>query len=206
MKEKDRQLIVERIQKDIEERKLLQEKYNKLQNLLMDPQVLAYISLSEDIKKIERRQSIFKNSLKETINIEFNRALNNRTKDKQISPCNHDIWLYQGSYYMESDLWCDCEYESLVANETNEKFEFNRYMCLECGKSVKVSNWQDFESKHYVLKNYDKHHDCTYYRNLYYQYLYKLSIEKSKNHIIDEFNKDKDLSKIKKLTKKIINE
>lgn len=43
MKEKDRQLIVERIQKDIEERKLLQEKYNKLQNLLMDPQVLAYI-------------------------------------------------------------------------------------------------------------------------------------------------------------------
>ena len=97
MKEKDRQLIVERIQKDIEERKLLQEKYNKLQNLLMDPQVLAYISLSEDIKKIERRQSIFKNSLKETINIEFNRALNNRTKDKQISPCNHDIWLYQGS-------------------------------------------------------------------------------------------------------------
>ena len=36
MKEKDRQLIVERIQKDIEERKLLQEKYNKLQNLLMD--------------------------------------------------------------------------------------------------------------------------------------------------------------------------
>ena len=185
MKEKDRQLIVERIQKDIEERKLLQEKYNKLQNLLMDPQVLAYISLSEDIKKIERRQSIFKNSLKETINIEFNRALNNRTKDKQISPCNHDIWLYQGSYYMESDLWCDCEYESLVANETNEKFEFNRYMCLE---------------------NYDKHHDCTYYRNLYYQYLYKLSIEKSKNHIIDEFNKDKELSKIKKLTKKIINE
>ena len=184
MKEKDRQLIVERIQNDIEERKLLQEKYNKLQNLLMDPQVLAYISLSEDIKKIERRQSIFKNSLKETINIEFNRALN----------------------YMESDLWCDCEYKSLVANETNEKFEFNRYMCLECGKSVKVSNWQDFESKHYVLKNYDKHHDCTYYRNLYYQYLYKLSIEKSKNHIIDEFNKDKELSKIKKLTKKIINE
>ena len=54
------------------------------------------------IKKIERRQSIFKNSLKETINIEFNRALNNRTKDKQISPCNHDIWLYQGSYYIES--------------------------------------------------------------------------------------------------------
>lgn len=206
MKEKDRQLIVERIQNDIEERKLLQEKYNKLQNLLMDPQVLAYISLSEDIKKIERRQSIFKNSLKETINIEFNRALNNRTKDKQISPCNHDIWLYQGSCYMESNLWCDCEYESLVANETNEKFEFNRYMCLECGKSVKVSNWQDFESKHYVLKNYDKHHDCTYYRNLYYQYLYKLSIEKSKNHIIDEFNKDKELSKIKKLTKKIINE
>ena len=101
MKEKDRQLIVERIQKDIEERKLLQEKYNKLQNLLMDPQVLAYISLSEDIKKIERRQSIFKNSLKETINIEFNRALNNRTKDKQISPCNHDIWLYLGSYYMK---------------------------------------------------------------------------------------------------------
>ena len=33
MKEKDRQLIVERIQKDIEERKLLQEKYNKIQNL-----------------------------------------------------------------------------------------------------------------------------------------------------------------------------
>lgn len=206
MKEKDRQLIVERIQKDIEERKLLQEKYNKLQNLLMDPQVLAYISLSEDIKKIERRQSIIKKSLKEIINIEFNKALNNNIKDKKISPCNHETWIYQGSFSIENDLWYDCEYELLVENETDKEFKFNRYMCLECGKSIKVPDWQKFESKHYVLKNYDKHHDCTYYRNLYYQYLYKLSIEKSKNHIIDEFNKDKELSKIKKLTKKIINE
>lgn len=206
MKEKDRQLIVERIQKDIEERKLLQEKYNKLQNLLMDPQVLAYISLSEDIKKIERRQSIFKNSLKETINIEFNKALNNNIKDKKISPCNHETWIYQGSFSIENDLWYDCEYELLVENETDKEFKFNRYMCLECGKSIKVPDWQKFESNHHILKNYNKNHDCTYYRNQYYQSLYNFSVEESKKHIIDEFNKDKDLSKIKKLTKKIINE
>lgn len=206
MKEKDRQLIVKRIQKDIEEKKLLQEKYDRLQALSNNPQVKEYLSLLEEIKTKERIQNTLKKSIKETINIEFNKALNNNIKDKKISPCNHETWIYQGSFSIENDLWYDCEYELLVENETDKEFKFNRYMCLECGKSIKVPDWQKFESKHYVLKNYDKHHDCTYYRNLYYQYLYKLSIEKSKNHIIDEFNKDKELSKIKKLTKKIINE
>lgn len=37
MKEKDRQLIVERIQKDIEDKKLLQKKYDRLQALSNNP-------------------------------------------------------------------------------------------------------------------------------------------------------------------------
>ena len=206
MKEKDRQLIVERIQKDIEDKKLLQKKYDRLQALSNNPQVKEYLSLLEEIKTKERIQNTLKKSIKETINIEFNKALNNNIKDKKISPCNHETWIYQGSFSIENDLWYDCEYELLVENETDKEFKFNRYMCLECGKSIKVPDWQKFESNHHILKNYNKNHDCTYYHNQYYQSLYNFSVEESKKHIIDEFNKDKELSKIKKLTKKIINE
>ena len=87
MKEKDRQLIVERIQKDIEDKKLLQKKYDRLQALSNNPQVKEYLSLLEEIKTKERIQNTLKKSIKETINIEFNKALNNNIKDKKISPC-----------------------------------------------------------------------------------------------------------------------
>ena len=53
MKEKDRQLIVERIQKDIEDKKLLQKKYDRLQALSNNPQVKEYLSLLEEIKTKE---------------------------------------------------------------------------------------------------------------------------------------------------------
>ena len=141
MKEKDRQLIVERIQKDIEDKKLLQKKYDRLQALSNNPQVKEYLSLLEEIKTKERIQNTLKKSIKETINIEFNKALNNNIKDKKISPCNHETWIYQGSFSIENDLWYDCEYELLVENETDKEFKFNRYMCLECGKLIKLGTF-----------------------------------------------------------------
>lgn len=65
MKEKDRQLIVERIQKDIEDKKLLQKKYDRLQALSNNPQVKEYLSLLEEIKTKERIQNTLKKSIKE---------------------------------------------------------------------------------------------------------------------------------------------
>lgn len=66
--------------------------------------------------------------------------------------CQHEIWLYSGSYYTENDDY-GYDYMGQVENELDEKFCFNIYKCQNCNKEIRLSNWRSFEEEHIIIKN-----------------------------------------------------
>lgn len=73
--------------------------------------------------------------------------LSNEFKPK----CQHEIWLYSGSYYTENDDY-GYDYMGQVENELDENFCFNIYKCQNCNKEIRLSNWRSFEEEHIIIK------------------------------------------------------
>ena len=153
-----------------------------------NPEVKKYLRLQSKYQELLKEQRYFDNSEKKIIDFEFIWALE-QTDDKERA-CNHDIWLYNKSYYISIDQWGEkylpCE------NETHKKFAYNSYICLECGKEIKVIDWQNFEKIHEVLKNQSKksNRGVHHYRMFYYETLYSHSVEESKQLLREKFNLD----------------
>ena len=82
--------------------------------------------------------------------------------------CNHDIWVYLGSFYYVDDMFRS--YSVRVLDESDKKFEYNLYGCLECDETIEVSDYLKFESEHLCLK---KKSFVNIYelRGLYFKYL-----------------------------------
>lgn len=93
---------------------------------------------------------------------EFKKILD---KNNGNSLCKHDIWLYNG--YIKN---------------TSEK----RYKCLECGKSIKVQNWLEFEGENCILKQ-DYPQKIEHYIKLYYMLLFRFNTKEAQQKVITEF-------------------
>ena len=188
MTEEKRLEIVKRINKDknkIAYKNILEQ---MLQEQAHKPEVKKYLSLQNEYQELLKEQQYFDNSEKKIIDLEFIWALE-QNADKERA-CNHDIWLYNKSFYIDIDQWGEkylpCE------NETHKKFAYNSYICLECGKEIKVINWQDFEQTHEVLKNQSKksNRGVHHYRLFFYETLYSHTVKDSKEILRDKFNQD----------------
>ena len=190
MKETERLEVVRRIRRDIEEKTLLKSYCEKLIQLEDDPRVKEYLKTMEEIERIKKDHRFFDDSIDKMINMEFIWAFQSRIKGESMSPCKHEIWIYDGSYYLSCVLFSEHEHELITKDENGENFDYNRYTCLECGKTVKVSNWREFEDTHFVLKDQQNVRiPSSNYSELYYKYLLDNSVEDAQEKIIEEFNK-----------------
>ena len=196
MKEQERKQIIERIKKIQEEQKLLKLKRTKLKILSKHPAVQQYLKLLNDINVKEEQLKSFE-TLEQIINWEFSKAL--RFNRNDLTTCNHDIWIYEGSYYLIKDFLCEHdkeikEYsEDVTIEYCDYEFLYNRYICLECGEKIEIKDWEQFENSQFVLKNQNSETDLgiEYYIDKYYQLLYKHNSIESQNLIIEEYNKNK---------------
>lgn len=153
----------------------LESKYKKLEELKNNTSVKLYFDLLEEIKNLENQ------------NIEFD-------------SCDHDIWVYEGSYYFLQDLWHGSHYYFKTNSEKNDAFSHNTYICLNCNSKIDIDEWKKFEKTHIVLKNQNKDIDINYYKSLYNQLILIYGNELAKEKLIEEFNKENNSSK--KLIKK----
>ena len=185
MTEIERQNIVKEINKKIENNKNINELREELNLLKKDKKIKRYFELLNKLNDIEYKNNTFL-STDEIVKIKFRNSFN----DGNITQCNHDIWIYEGSYYLM--MYNENENYLKSNTEKNESFKFNQYICLECGNLVRISQWEEFEKKHFVLKNQNDVNNAYYYNNFYYQLLYNNSIEEAKKMIINEFNSNKD--------------
>jgi len=195
MKEYQRQHAVFEIAKKINEKKSLPAKRSELEELKKDPTVLKYLNLLEEIIKIEGMYKVY-NTEEKIIEHVFSSLINEDYK------CHHEIWLYVGSYYLSIDTFRH-EHdhllkkldENLPVEEGKFEFEYNRYICLECGEKVETKDWQIFEESHFVLKNQNEYINIEDYISLYYQTLYDKSVKEAQETVKTAFNIEKAKSK-----------
>jgi len=195
MKEKDRELVIGRIKEDKEKIKLKEEKIERKEVLETTSVVQEYLKLKEEIETLNKEIKIFINE-EDIIKLEFIWAYCSSEKKKDITQCNHDIWIYVGSYDLLEDEWCEHSHEYLVKNEKGKNFSYNSYVCLECDKRISVKEWEAFEEDNFVLKNYEDI-DYKYYKELYYKLLYTNPVNEAKRIVIETF-KDKLIKSIEK--------
>lgn len=195
MEEFERKGIIDKINKGIEERDSLSAKYEELKKLTENPLVVQYIQLLEDINRIEDDVKSY-SDIYGRINDSLDERIQRGFRHSKYS-CNHNVWLYAGSYYK----YANCEGEEDYARYNSENsdnvlftFSYNKYVCLECGQSVKISasNWESFENTHTVLKMNERI-DIEYYQSFYFYLLYlNHSFSDAQQLVIDKFNQNKE--------------
>ena len=146
MKEVERLQVVSRIKRNIFNMNAIKKTNSKIKKLTKDEKVAEYIKLKEELELLKDRQRMFTKSDKRIIESEF--AISFQTQE-----CNHEIWIYTGSYKIAYDSKSKYGYSLICDNEDSEDFKYNKYVCLECGREVIIENWQDFENSNHVLKN-----------------------------------------------------
>jgi len=198
MNEKDRRIVVKRVKKNIQDTETLKLKTNELEQLSQNEIIIKYLELKQEVITLKNRIKGFNGDTEEMIKLEFNWAFASPHLEKYLGRCEHinNIWIYCGSYEIYQDDYSEHDRECRVKSETDCCFKYNKYACLECGKIIKTSNWQEFEESHFVLKDINIT-NAYEYRYHFYQLLYRHTIDKSKELIIKEFNK-----KSKKLSRK----
>lgn len=187
MTEQDRQIVIKRIEEDIENLEIRDRILERKRILEQDEKVREYAAILSEIGILNKKLSHI-SSKDDAVALEFIWAFKSRIADENISPCHHQIWIYTGSYFERFyngigyfPFRCD--------DEQNKNFSYNEYACLECGEIIRVSNWEEFEQTHIVLKN-SEDIDIEKYMELYYQLLYTHSIEESQSLVTLEFNKN----------------
>ena len=187
MTEVERLKIVKIIDKIQSERKT----YHEVRSLLNDPPSSMTIGEYRDLSKryaalIEYHEN-WDDSLEKNIYLAFLRAVHGTLDGVKTTKCDDGIWVYRGSYYTDCDIRCEHEHEYSTENEYTNDFEYNRYCCLDTGRSVNVEDWEEFERTHTVLKDYSAKNSSDFYQNRYYQLLYGNSVGASRERIKKEF-------------------
>lgn len=206
MKEEDRLIVVERIKRNLEERKELEVKEERLNELKNNPLILEYLQLVKDVSRISSNKRMKPNE-SDLIYSEFSNEFSlANVKRQEDTPCKHEIWVCIGAFYEEYNPVGGRSYLKLHNNLEQDNFAYNGYVCIECGRTVYTKKWQEFESKHFVLKNlydertyqyYMENNSC-YYRDLYYQLLFTNPVEVAQQKVISEFNKNMEKTKVLK--------
>lgn len=206
MKEEDRLIVVERIKRNLEERKELEVKEERLNELKNNPLILEYLQLVKDVSRISSNKRMKPNE-SDLIYSEFSNEFSlANVKRQEDTPCKHEIWVCIGAFYEEYNPVGGRSYLKLHNNLEQDNFAYNGYVCIECGRTVYTKKWQEFESKQFVLKNlydektyqyYMENNSC-YYRDLYYQLLFTNPVEVAQQKVISEFNKNMEKTKVLK--------
>mgnify|MGYP006955377549 FL=1 len=136
MNEELRKLALEKIKTFKNERERVISLQNEMNELLNNDIVKRYLYLEKEVSNVSV------NSDKKLMLDAFNSLLRN-------IKCNHDIWVYLGSFYYVDDMFRS--YSVRVLDESDKKFEYNLYGCLECDETIEVSDYLKFESEHLCL-------------------------------------------------------
>ena len=208
MTDEFRKQIINKIHEEIEEKNSLDSKYQEVEALKQDSTVKKYLELLREIKRIKENlkkyEDIYHNfddSIEKRIQKVFNHEILISRLDKKCN-CEHNIWIYSGSYYHETDfeggaIKARHYKEDVPYNYLNSVFKYNEYKCLECGEVVKKTDgeWQKFEHTNCVLKIND-YIDFNYYQYLYFKLLYEgYDIEDAEKAVIEEFvNREEDIT------------
>lgn len=198
MTEQERLAIVDKIN---EETKILNQ-FSERKHILEQSEVVKeYLDVLEKIDFLDKK---IKNiDLSEAINLEFSRGLKDAEREEKLSWCEHDIWMYYGSYETFYNDYCSCVEFFNIPNERDDNFSFNNYICLECGRVIRINDWKDFENNHIVLKsnhskyNFDCFNDYLKYQKIYYELLYSYPVSEANDMIVEEFYKERGYSKKK---------
>ena len=163
----------------------LEEKLKQLEEYKSNPIVKEYLELFEDIKELKYLKDIYSDKAG---NVDFKQFYLRRIHIPENS-CNHDIYVYTASYSMIRDPYYYDDKPYTVESEKSNNFKYNEYMCLECGKEIKVEDWENFEKEHTILKNYK--YGFKLWRSAHQMYcekLLSLSSESAKKDVIDSYN------------------
>lgn len=155
MNEELRKLALEKIKTFKDERERVISLQNEMNELLNNDIVKRYLYLEKEVSNVNV------NSDKKLMLDAFNSLIRN-------IKCNHDIWVYLGSFYYVDDMFRS--YSVRVLDESDKKFEYNLYGCLECDETIEVSDYLKFESEHLCLKN-KSFVNIYELRGLYFKYL-----------------------------------
>jgi len=189
MTEQERLVIVDKIDEDIKLVELLEQQKEKLKQLEENKIIKEYLALLNQVSILSDKTKEFK-SKEDIANLEFSSVLDEEVRRKEISHCNHDIWMYYGSYGMLfNKISCIPCFIDLSIERDND-FYFNKYICLECGKEIQVNDWEEFENNHIILKNYDNTHNLEKYlkyRQQYYELLYNYSVNEANDMMVKQF-------------------
>ena len=158
--------------------------------------------IDDDLKKSELC-SFFANDKESIIYVDFLNACAHDNGDYNFSECPHGFYVYTGSFslYNEKNSGAGKSISDLckpvqVNDESDKTFSYNSYQCLLCGKKVhRSSDWMEFEGnrKHLVLRNKKLNPmiALTYYRKLYFSYLYEAdSIESADELLMTKYYDD----------------
>lgn len=229
MKEYQRQKAIEEATKKIKELEQLNDKYDELEKQKQNPAVIAYLKLLKDISLLEEKYKYIQNKediIKDTFyNVcqqqkcshpiwiyEASEYLKLHKFEESNEEENEEEYEYEEEDYIEDeykrieeqfDEFVEKLSENYESNESNFSYEFanNYYTCLECGVNACIFDWEEFERKHFVLKNQNEFVNISYYIKLYYQLLYTNTVKEAQKIVIEEFEKNKQGSKTKILKK-----
>lgn len=183
MTETERLDIIKKIKEKINKNKILEEKNKELERLLQEESVRKYLKLQDEINTLKQEQKYFTEKEEKIVELEFSYGI------RKLSSCNHDIWMYAGSCSIECDSSDGINPREVKYNtEKCSNFEYNKYVCLECGKEIKIHDWEEFENSNFVLKANIK--NINEYRNLYYYLLFNNQVDKAQEILKEEFYKD----------------
>ncbi len=177
MTEENRLKIIKELNILKEKRRKYLELKKEYNNLTKTEEVKRFLELSSRLEKTK--------SDNESNDILVARARNSVIKE---NCCNHDIWVYIGSYY-EVDNY-ERSYSIMLPNERDKKFEYNVYACLECNSRIRVTDYKEFEKTHFVLKR-KKCVNIYELRKLYFKYLVSMKTENANKKLIKQFEGDK---------------
>lgn len=142
MKEEERIKFVEGLNIVLEYYDLFQEKSKQLLDLTGDENIEKYLELKKELDELKLYGTFA--SREKLINEFWNYA------KMDFAECKHEIWYYCGSYMIRYNE--GRPYEFKCDDETHKNFSYNKYHCLECGKTRCEENWKKFEQEHIVLK------------------------------------------------------
>ena len=189
MKEEERLVVVKRVDDDVNGDEIMNGKLEELTLLEKDEKVLKYLQLKKEVNDIKNKQKIFMNDKRKMIEWEFDWAFHRRINSSDFSDCQHSIWIYEGSYLEDYGDRFSKEDEYCCYDENDKDFSYNKYVCLECDKTVRIKDYKSFEEKNLVLKNRDDN-NIELYRWIYYQELYNSTVEEAQAYVISEFYKN----------------
>ncbi len=173
MKESERLEVLSKIERNKKNLQKLDEMRDEIQQLKRDEKIRRYIELLENEQQLSSYLSYYNFNSNQIEYLEFLWAFDSRITSKVFEKCNHPLWLYLGSYGLETDSKGEYVFDYEVENEQDQNFVYNKYGCPECGTELIINEWNNgwksFENGKMVYIPIKRNFDL--YQRKYYELL-----------------------------------